>query len=105
MKTLVKGLTALLICGSFIFSSCENVEAAEVADLTTNSVETQELARRPHRPPSPPPPGRPGSHHKDPWDRHPHRPTIGTDHITRHLLHLVETDTDPRLRRVMVGNF
>ncbi len=74
MKTLVKGLTALLICGSFIFSSCENVEAAEVADLTTNSVETQELARNNHRPPSPPPPGRPGSRHKDPWDRHPHRP-------------------------------
>lgn len=56
MKKLVKGLTALLILGSFIFLNCENAEAAEVADLTANSAAIQEMARHHHFPPPPPPP-------------------------------------------------
>ena len=53
MKTLVKGLIALLICGAIIGL---NIENAEAADLTTNSVEIQELARHHHKPVPPPPP-------------------------------------------------
>ena len=64
MKTLVKGLTALLICGSMIGLNLENAEAA---DLTTNSVEIQELARHHHKPVPPPPRNR---HHD--IHRHPH---------------------------------
>ena len=46
MKTLVKGLTALLICGAMTGLHFENAEAS---DLSTSSVETQELARHRHR--------------------------------------------------------
>ncbi len=62
MKKIAKGLAALLICGSFAVFNCENVEAAEVADLTTDSAEIQEMAH--HR--APPPPRRPGPH-RDDW--------------------------------------
>ena len=47
MKTLVKGLTALLICGAIIGL---NIENAEAADLTTDTVEIEELARHNHKP-------------------------------------------------------
>ena len=64
MKTLVKGLTALIICGAMIGL---NIENAEAADLTINTVETQELARHRHQPVPPPPP--PPRHHDS--HRHP----------------------------------
>ena len=69
MKNFVKGLTALLIFGSFIIANCESAEAAEIADFTKNSIETQELARTlPHPPPR---------HYDDHWKysppRHGHR--------------------------------
>ena len=63
MKTLVKGLTALLICGAMIGL---NIENAAAADLTTDTVEIQEFARHHHKPVPPPPPPR---HH----DKHKHR--------------------------------
>lgn len=64
MKTLVKGLIALLIFGAMIGLNLENAEAA---DLTTNSVAIQELARHHHKPVPPPPP--PPRHH----DKHKYR--------------------------------
>ena len=88
MKMLVKILTALIICGSFLALNCENVQAAEVADSLTNSTEIQESARHrrppppPHRhershpprhhddffpPPPPPPPNHHGGHHHPHW--------------------------------------
>ena len=70
MKNFVKGLTALLIFGSFIIANCESVEAAEIADFTKNSIETQELARHPHYPP---PPRHDDDHWKYSPPRHGHR--------------------------------
>ena len=61
MKTLVKGLTALLICGAMIGL---NIENAEAADLTTDTVEIEELARHNHKPMPPPPPPRPNDRHR-----------------------------------------
>ena len=42
MKKFVKGLAALIICGSFIGL---NLESAEAADLTENTIEIEEMAR------------------------------------------------------------
>ena len=68
MKTLVKGLTALLICGAMTGLHFENAEAS---DLSTSSVETQELARHDHYPPPPPPPSRHRhDRHKNNHDRY-----------------------------------
>lgn len=82
MKKFVKGLTALLIFGSFIVANFESAEAAEIADFTKNSIETQELAR--FSPPPPPPRHRhrppPSPHYNDHWGypppphKHGHRP-------------------------------
>lgn len=84
MKKFVKGLTALLIFGSFIVANFESAEAAEIADFTKISIETQELAR--FSPPPPPPRHRHGHrppplpHYNDHWGypppphKHGHRP-------------------------------
>lgn len=55
MKTFVKGLAALMICGTLLGVNCDTAEASEVADLTTDSIETEDLARHNRFPPPPPP--------------------------------------------------
>lgn len=73
MKKFVKGLAALIICGSFIGLNLESAEAAEGADLTENTIEIEEMARHHYPPPHhpPPPPVRPGHRppppHYDDW--------------------------------------
>ena len=70
MKNLLKGFSALLICGACIFPTCNTAEAAEisaensVSDITTLSDVTtlslKDFGRRHppgHYPPPPPPHG------------------------------------------------
>ena len=86
MKRILKGLTALMICGALNFGLTTDAQAAELdSSIDMSGIESQEVARHHHYPPPPDygPPHRDGAwghrypppHYGEYWHGHrDHRP-------------------------------
>ena len=54
LKKIVKGLTAMAICGALNFGLTTEVQAADAEFINSNTTEYNEVSRRRHWPPPPP---------------------------------------------------